>query len=277
MKLLLTDLDGTLLDKEAGISDGVKSAVNKLKEGGYAIVLASGRHPDMMKYVAHALDLTMPVIGCNGAVIKDLNRNQVLYIKEIPRAVAKDCCHLAGDYGIPVWVYAEDGIYYTAPSPRLERMRAKNDGLCAADRFYIRPMASLDEVTSRVIKILMIFETHSHLKPLFHERLKGMANLTVCESHKFLLDIMAPGMDKKHGMAYFRKEGYNHFVAIGDSENDKGMIGEADIGIAMENASQTVKDVANYITASNEAEGFAKAVAHILHEPTTQRNERTGT
>lgn len=264
MKLFLTDLDGTLLGKEAGISDGAKSAVKKLKEEGYAIVLASGRHPDMMKYVARALDLDMPVIGCNGAVIKDLKHNQVLSMNEMPRGVARDCYHLAMVYGIPVWIYAEDGIYYVQPSPRLDRMRGKNDALCADDRFYIRRIASLDEVTSRVIKILMIFEEHAHLKPILHKRLETMADLTVCESHRFLLDIMAPGMDKKHGMDYFRKEGYNHFVAIGDSENDQGMIGEADIGIAMGNASQKVKDVASYITASNEEEGFAKAVAHIL-------------
>jgi Cof subfamily protein (haloacid dehalogenase superfamily)/HAD superfamily hydrolase (TIGR01509 family) len=266
IKLLIADVDGTLVTRNKVLTEQTIQAVDRLRAQGVEFTLTSGRPPrGLAKYVG-PLNITAPLAAFNGGMYVKPDLTTVL----AQRTIAPDIARQAIDYllqaGLDPWVYRGAEWFLRdpeAPHVARERSNVGFDPIVTQD---------LHAVLDGAIKIVGCSDD----RPLVvrAEAELGVrlgADATAARSQPYYLDITHPEANK--GMvvreaARIMKIPLEQIATIGDMVNDLPMLSIAGLSIAMGNASAEVQRVARHVTASNEEEGFARAVeSFILGEP----------
>ena len=259
--LICTDLDGTLLRNDKSISKTNLNAIEYFKsEGGY-FTFITGRMPYFVKSIYETVKPNAP-LGCgNGGAVYDLKKMEyVSYIElskeamELVRAVDE----AVEDVGIQV--YTLDGIYFSRDNSAMEHFRALT-GMPNVVKHY-------DDVTEVVTKIVfgdMREEAIQRIKEVLDNHPKS-AKFDYIRSEKTLYEILPKGVNKGSVLPEFSK--YlgvkpSHIIGVGDYNNDVEMIKQAGVGIAVSNATEAAKAVADYITVSNEDDAIAQIISDI--------------
>lgn len=258
VKLIAIDLDDTLLDNSRRISPRVKAAVREAKARGVAVTLATGRmHRSALPY-ALELELDIPLITYNGALIKFSRSGETLFHCPLDAAVAGGVLGLFRRKSWYVQVYADDLLYVRERDANARRYEEVSgmEAVVVGDGLY-------DLGDRPPTKMLAIAEPADMdglvgaVRELYGDR------LYLATSKPNYLEILNPGANK--GLALARLADYfgldrREVMAIGDSLNDKEMLEYAGLGVAMHNAAAAVKSVADAVTGANDADGVAEAV-----------------
>lgn len=264
IKLIAIDMDGTLLDPQHNITSEVHAAISAARAQGIVVVLTTGRpYPGIERYL-NELDMRQQTDFCityNGALVQKaadgkpvveitLGHSDYQYLQALS---VKLGVHLhAIDYN-NIYTANRDISYWTVHEAYLTGMPLQ---FCEADRM---------DPKRRYPKIMMIDDPKildaaiKHIPPEAHER------YTILKSAPYFLEMLDKRVNKGAGVrALAGQLGIRpeEVMAIGDQENDIAMLEYAGIGVAMGNAIESVKAVAQVITVTNEEHGVARAIEH---------------
>ncbi len=260
IKMIATDIDGTILAWGKDFSPRVKSCINKLTQLGIKVVLVTGRMHASAIHAAKDLNLNTPIISYQGGLIKDIN-GKTLYNKNLGSDYAKDVIKWARSNGIHINLYIDDKLYVENDN---KIIKYYVDG-----KYIDYTVCSFDDLEIKnVNKILAIDLDDAQKVSGWVEELKQKyPELYIVKSTPYYCEIGSPEAKKSLGVEFladmwgFKKE---EILTIGDQDNDIDLIEAGGIGVAMANGTDGIKRVANYITDSVENDGFVKAVEKFV-------------
>lgn len=255
---MLLDIDGTLLNSNHQIEASTKLAISTYKATNQ-FILCSARKPSSTYFVARQLNLSEKIIICyNGALIMEGKRK--IFEKPLSSENVTYILELAQKYNLTVNIYSNDTwIVNELNSSVLYEVK-----IIGEKPFEIN--SDLKSINLVVHKILLI-GTEEKLK-LIKNELDGINNITFCNSKKGYLEITSFQASKRKAFEYLLKYlsiDIDASLAIGDGYNDLELLQCVGIGIAMDNAPIEVKNIAKYITYSNDKNGVALALKKFLN------------
>jgi Cof subfamily protein (haloacid dehalogenase superfamily) len=259
--LVVSDVDGTLLTKDKTLTDAAKDAVRRLHEAGIGFTITSSRPVIGMRFLIEPLAITLPVGAFNGSCIVD---PQMKPIEQhlIPTAAAKRSLDVLNEFGVDIWLFTSDLWLTRRPDGEYvphEKRAIRADPTIVADFTPYLESACKIVGSSSDAPLLQRCEVAM-------QQALG-AEATAVRSQSYYLDVTPPGCDKGTFVETMAKRlgiSTDAVATIGDMQNDLAMFRKSGLSIAMGNATDDVKKVATHVTASNEDEGFAKAIDMIL-------------
>ncbi|WP_443770014.1 HAD family hydrolase [Anaerostipes sp.] len=262
-RMIVSDLDGTLLNSEKHISDKNKIAIENFCKQGGMFVMATGRSDVMTKPYVEALKDVKIVIGCDGAVIRNVRNEEILYEKGLPTDICKEAFKICKKYHLSYYVFTKDALVGDdRENERLKLHEEFNQTVSIEEQIPIRYVDDLGEYVKYhyVYKIVASHEKKEYLDKVA-EVLKKKINADAVRSGKRVLAIKAKGVSKAAALAQLLKKLHisaGEVAAFGDEVNDIEMLQMVGMGVAMENADQIVKDSADDVTTTNDKDGVAK-------------------
>jgi Cof subfamily protein (haloacid dehalogenase superfamily) len=268
-RLVVSDMDGTLLDHQKQLSKRNLKAVDMLKKQGIPFVLATGRSDAMVKPYTKALKSVDIVIGCDGAVIRNIKTGETLFEKKLDVTVCKKAFEICRRYGLEYYVFTKDELVGDDENnTRLKIHSEFNRNLSKDQRIPVKFTRDLQTYVEEhaVYKIVASHEKKEYLDEVA-DILKNEVNADAIRSGKKVLAIKAKGVSKAAALQELAvKMGITmkEIVAFGDEVNDIEMLQTAGLGVAMENADEIVQQNADQITKSNDDDGVAVKIEEIL-------------
>ncbi len=259
-KLLVTDLDGTLLNTQHVWSLRTQHAFERAKQRGKLLTFATGRNYSSSLPMIQTLQPNAPVILYNGSRIEENPTRKLVYAQNLPREQALKAFELNRRYHLALLMYLDDEIYVESLTPKTLQFMAEEHIPC-------QPVGDLAQFLRDrdPIKLLLIGDPEK-LTQYAHEYAPGNGAELVRSTMNFL-EILAPGVSKGNALSYLAKYlgiSVGEMIAVGDNPNDIDMIRDAGLGVAMQNAHPAVKQVADVITDSNDNDGVAKVIEQYL-------------
>jgi len=261
IRLLVSDIDGTLVRPDKSLSDPVIAAVRALTDAGVTMSLISARPATGMIWIAEKLGLTTPIAAFNGGTVLRPN-GEILAAHRLDPIDARQALAMIERPEIMIWLFHADrwhtGQLDDIHVPR-ERKAANQEPVVGGD---------FSTLLDAVDKICAVSDDHELLAKL--ENGVGAAlgdRATVSRSQPYYLDITAPAANKGAGIEALARScgiGLEATAAIGDQRNDMAMFAKAGLSIAMGQAPQQVRAAADRVTGSDEADGVAQAIDTIL-------------
>ncbi|UHD18738.1 Cof-type HAD-IIB family hydrolase [Thiocapsa bogorovii] len=254
-RLVVCDLDGTLLTPEHRLGDYSRSVLTRLRARGVEIMLASGRHFQDIRLLSEALGGNGCLISSNGAAVHD---HQARLLQRSP--IDPECVRfLIGDpvfRAVHVNVYRSEDWLVERPEPDLLRYHR--------DSGFHYQIADLDAlVPDDVLKVFYYGEPSElkRLETLIAERIGDRVSTTF--SLPVTLEVMAAGVSKGAALAHVVERmgiALSEVIAFGDGMNDRELLSLAGIGILMTNADPRLKDALPHLEqiGSNREESVAR-------------------
>ena len=261
-KLIVSDLDGTLLNAEHRLGDYTREVLSTLRRRGVEIMLASGRHFQDIRRLSGRLGGSDGLISSNGAAVHD-RQNQLLHC----HAIDPDCLpFLLSD---PAFARAQTNVYrlddwvVETPEPSLLQYH-RESGFA----YRVSDFAALDDAP--VLKVFYFHDDAEYLRDLERLILGGYGDrLTITYSLPNVLEVMALGVSKGAALARaLEQRGIRptDVIAFGDGRNDLEMLRDVGKGVLMGNAAPELKDALPdlEVIGSNADESVARYLARLL-------------
>jgi hypothetical protein len=262
IRVLVADVDGTLVTHAKVLTRGAIDAAHRLRARGIDLVITSGRPPRGMAMLVGPLGLTTPIAGFNGGMVVAPDLHTIIQQRTISVSVARDVVDDLLAAGLDVWVYRGADWFVRDPST----LRARHEQ--ATVQFPPTVVADLYSVLDGAVKIVGTSEDHELVSRCEAElRDRVGSDVSAARSQPYYLDVTHPDANKGmvvRDVARALSIPTSRIAAIGDMPTDVLMFGLAGVSIAMGNASLEVQRCARYVTTSNEDEGFAKAVDRFI-------------
>ncbi|WP_034868371.1 Cof-type HAD-IIB family hydrolase [Clostridium lundense] len=259
-KLVALDIDGTLLDKEHLLRDGVIDTIKKVQEKGIKTVLVSGRDFRALKPFLRELNIQDLIIGMNGCKVYN-NKGEVVFSEALEPSIGKEIIRLCEKEHKFNILFINGNTYVSESNNYLgyEYYTGSCIEVGKLSDFYKNNM-DLDKI--------IVVDEHQKLlkiKEVLEESL--LENINIEFTLPMFLEIFSKKVNK--GLMLERVAKYynidrEEILAIGDWDNDIPMIDYAGLGIAMGNASENLKKRASFITKTNEEEGAAYALKKFI-------------
>ena len=270
IKLILLDLDGTLLTSEKTISPADYDALERCAKGGVHIVPSTGRFYTGMPQVVRDLPFVRYVVAVNGAQVYDVKEDKVLCREEIALDDALRVYEELDKLPVIYDCYM-DGFGYddAAMYERVDEFVSdpRVNAMVKATRKPVPDLrAFLREQGRPLQKIQMFFKDMDRRAKELERLPKLFPDLVVSSSIANNIEINAKNANKGEALRFLcRHLGLNieESMSFGDSSNDLSMIVAAGIGVAMANADRAVLEAADYVTDTNDNDGVAKAIARF--------------
>ncbi len=261
VRLLLSDVDGTLVPHDKVLTERSLRAVRQLHDAGIMFALTSSRPARGMKMFIAPLVLTTPLAAFNGGMIVDPRLN-VLEERTIDDAVVPVIISVLEDNGVLAWVYRGQEWYVRDANGPHVRHEAE---VCQFEPLVVD---GFDAVSDGVTKIVGASDdTEALITARTTVQAKVGERVSATNSQSYYLDVTNPRANKGVVVDYLSKRlgvPVDAMATIGDAHNDVSMFERSGLSIAMGNAADDVKAAAQHVTASNEEEGFAMAVERFI-------------
>lgn len=244
--IVFLDIDGTILDHKKEIPQASREAIQKLKENGVHIAIATGRAPFMFEDLREELDIHS-YISFNGQYV--VFEDEVVYENPLSKDDLDDLFHKAKETGHPMVFLNNKGMRATEKS----------------HNHIHKSLGSLKfnhpEIDSNFYKETPIYQAllfcESHEEEDYHQTYDTMHFL---RWHDYSMDVLPMGGSKAIGIQKFIERvgiAHEHTYAFGDGLNDREMLQYVANGVAMGNASEEVKKLAKYVTRDVQEDGLA--------------------
>lgn len=262
-KLAVFDLDGTLLNNDYQISKENMKAINLLKENNIKVVIATGRSNELIKPFLKVLNISDDVITCNGTVIGHPNKDIMLYEDILSKSEVRKTLKMCEKYGHQYLIYTSKAVVARQKDwdMFLEEKNVSNN-----EDFDVNFIMN-DDIENiinnhRVNKILIIERNEEKYQEL-SKRVLQYDKVAHTQSFGSYLDIGPLNNSKGKAVEILcKKLGYKleEVIAFGDQINDISMISIVGFGVAMANARDQVKKIADFVSLSNDDNGVAYAI-----------------
>lgn len=279
-KLILSDVDGTLINDKNQISEENVQAIQKAEGKGAIFAIVSGRQPKHIEDIVKEKEINPVIVGLNGASIK-MSNGDVLAYNLLPKNQVIEIIEILDKSDYIYKLYNENSIIGRKPVNYIEhvenmvnQMIKPNEDRNELIEFFKEilfedveiienPKEYIEKEEFEVLKIEVMHCKKDSLERL-EDNIKELEDINVTSS--FFSNIEITHTKGNKGQALIELAKYfnisrEEVIAMGDNLNDLEMIREAGLGVAMENAVERLKNEANYITTSNINHG----VAHVIN------------
>lgn len=260
-ELICLDLDGTLLDEKKNVSDRAKKALHEAKKRGIEIALMSGRMPHAVQIVEQQIGIPCIIGSTAGTYIMMNGRcigNHTMDLHNITLIFEK----IARKYNVPLWIYQGTKWYVTKHDYYVQR-ESDIIHLCPEiiDPYELKERWKKEKIAPNKL----LFGASEDIIDAIKCDLKDadFPELDFARSDKLYLEIMPKGANKGEALNTICEKLHidtDKVIAFGDQELDIEMLTEAGLGVAMGNAPESIKKIADVITRSNEEDGVAIAL-----------------
>ncbi|KMM35799.1 Cof-type HAD-IIB family hydrolase [Guptibacillus hwajinpoensis] len=263
-KMIVLDLDDTLLNSDQTISVRTKEALMKAQQEGKKVVLASGRPTFGMNSFAEELllaDYESYILSFNGGKIINCESKEEFFSSTLSLEAVQRLYEISVQEDVYIHTYVGDTIITTEENP-YTTIESNLTGLpiTLVDSF-------VEGVTEPVVKVLMVGEPE-HLKKVEKKLQEKLGEeFSVMRSKPYFLEFTDKGITKGTSIEKLINEcgiKREEVIAVGDSYNDQEMIEFAGLGVAMGNAPDDIKKISDYIADTNKNDGVAKVVEKFL-------------
>lgn len=262
-RLIAADIDDTVLDPAGKMSDRTEAAFKKAMDAGAYVVLASGRMIGSTKPYALRIGVNAPLVTYNGAIIYDLENDEILDSMSISMDTARAIVDEAEKDGIYVQLHTAKGYYTKVRTYRTDAY-AKSVGLTpiiTGDRLF-------ETVDMDLVKMLFICDPAD--TPRFIEKYSGLfPEIEFMMSKPYYVEIVAKGVDKSVALKKVLKMldvKAEEMIAFGDGQNDLSMLEMAGRGYCMMNAQSHVREKCALFAPPNSEDGLAQVIEKLLDE-----------
>ncbi len=263
-KLVAIDLDDTLLADDLTISPQTIDAIQETIKKGVVVTLATGRMYQSAKKYAKEINLDVPIITYQGAYVKNVLSEEILYQKLMPSDVSIEIITTLKEMNKVVQIYLEDELYVEKEHPYIQ----KYSKLSQVPYHIVDDLVEIIKQKERLpMKILTIDEPEKikEMLELFTPLYQNKVHITISKPQ--FLEFSHPEATKGQAIQYIaNKMGItlDEVIAIGDSYNDRDMLQIAGLGVAMENGHPDIKEIANYITKTNNDHGVWEVLQKFI-------------
>lgn len=274
-KLLVLDVDGTLLNSNREMSERTIKTLKKVQQNGVRIALATGRPTYGVLPYAKAIDLDFNdgyIISYNGAKVLEASTGKILFERTIDPKMVPYLEKQAERGGCVLAFYENDEVVATDTSNHhiVDEAQMNNMALRQVDSISDAMEGLKDDTKLWPTEVILVNDDEQMLTGLeeyLQRHLNGV--MDTIHSNPYYLEIVGYQVGKSHAMsALVQKLGISmkEVLAFGDGRADINMLQMAGTGIAMGNAPEEVKRCADYITLSNDEDGAAIAIERAFEE-----------
>lgn len=283
-KLIGIDLDGTLLNSYGVVTESTKEVIKNVINENVNIVLASGRPIDSIKTIAREIGADKYFIAGNGALVYDMQNDKVIYEKYMSKEKVLEIIKICEENSIAYNIYTENTIitkflkynvlYYYKENLKKEEKNRTSITIVDDVEEYIK-----DTDDFKFLKITICDENKSVFNSII-KKLGKVCDIEILDvSHMsrklikqgteeisieyFYTEISLKDVNKWHAIEFLIEKfsiEKKDVIAIGDNINDKMMIEESGLGVAMKNSNPEIIAIADYVTDGNNEEGVAKVL-----------------
>lgn len=260
-KLLVLDLDGTLTNTKKEITLRNREALLGVQKEGTKLVLASGRPTYGIVPLANELQMEKNggfILSYNGGEIINRETGEMLYANILPDSVVPKLYECAKRHKLAILTYDKEYIITENADDEYVQKEA------FLNKMQIRESKDfLSDIHLPVAKCLIVGDPEKLLAVESELSILLQGKISVYRSEPYFLELVPLGIDKAQSLAVLLKKlniGREEMIAVGDGYNDLSMIQFAGVGVAMANAQEPVKEIADYITLSNDEDGVAAVV-----------------
>ena len=262
-KLIATDLDHTLLDREGLVPDHTKELIKRAVDNGTVFAISTGRSVRSAQGVAESIGAAYMAICYNGALVIDPVNDVTIYENYLSEDIVRGIVRFAHENDLYIQMYDEGTIVVEElrldrhPDPDLRYAEYREVGDLLEYPFFKTP------------KILLACEPER--VPYEQARLEELYGDVVymAQSDAHLIEVVSEGVDK--GVALENLAGYMGFakdeiIAFGDNTNDLPLLKAAGTSVAVANAVPVLKEWADYVSERERSEGFTEGLLHYFPE-----------
>jgi Cof subfamily protein (haloacid dehalogenase superfamily) len=266
VRLIALDIDGTLIGDDQVIGDRTKAAVAEALRRGIEVALVTGRMATNAAPFAEALGLRGPIVGMQGAVIREMpepgsrRRGRLLRHRVIPASTVAEIVRWCGRNGLTPHFNSLECMVIARDDEHLDRYR-----MFAEDRMEVVDRIG-DWLPRPVTKIVAVGEVAHALEVLDAARAAFDGSASVTLSHPTFLEFLPLGVTKGEAIRWLarrEKTPLEQCMAVGDQYNDLEMIAEVGHGVAMPTAPDAVKAVAEFVAPPVGEQGAAQMIERI--------------
>ena len=281
-KLVVIDLDGTMLNSYGVVTNETKEAIKKVEKQGVEVVIASGRPIDSIKEIAKEIESKKYFIAGNGAIIYDIKNDEIIYEKTLSKEKVLEIIKICEENSISYNIYTENEIlatslkynvlYYHKENLKKEESKKTKINLVKNMYEYVK-----NKEDARFLKITICDENKTVFNSIIR-KVKEIKDIEVLEiSHMsrktikqgteefeisyYYTEISTGDVDKWNAIEFLMEKlkiKKEEIMAIGDNLNDKKMIENAGLGVAMGQSTPTILELADEVTSSNDEEGISE-------------------
>ena len=276
VRLLLADVDGTLVTREKILTARAKDVVRKMRAAGVEFAITSGRPPRGMQMLIEPLALTTPIAAFNGGLFvrPDLS---VLEQRVLQANIIEPAMEIMREHQLDTWIYrGTEWFVHERHGPHVDREEW-------TVKFPPTVVADFTGLTDNVAKLVGVsddLEAVARCERAVRERFSDDMQTqqsnpqrephplaSAARSQPYYLDVTHPDANKGAVVLTLSKMlgiAPEEIATIGDMPNDISMFRKSGVSIAMGQSSDEVKSAATYVTTSSEEEGFANAVERYV-------------
>ena len=266
IRVLALDLDGTLTNDEKKITPRTRAALDAAMDKGVTVVLASGRPTAGIQPLARELGLDKKggcILAYNGGKIVDCKTGQTLYQVQVRPEYVPELCAFAKAQGVAILTYDQQGVVSESPEDEWALRE------CFTCKLPMKGVADLPAyVEYPISKMLITLDPARRDAVCEAGRRQFAGRMDLYPSSPFFIEAVPLGVAKDASLsALLERLGLTrrNLMACGDGLNDRSMIELAGVGVAMQNAEEPVKAVADYVTAAdNNHDGVAEAIEKFI-------------
>jgi Cof subfamily protein (haloacid dehalogenase superfamily) len=262
-KMLVLDLDDTLLRDDYSISNRNKDLLIKAQKQGVKVVLASGRPTSAMVRYAEELKLDRYdsyMISFNGATVTSMKTNEVLFETSLTKKEIHSLHDFSIENNVHIITYSDKGVVSETNCKYID-VELKLTGI---------PHHKVDcfksEITTSAVKCILL-EHPDYLKEVEIKLKAERTDLSVSRSKPFFLEVMPHGIDKAASIDLLANKlgiKQSEVIAVGNAGNDLTMVQYAGLGIWVDNVTPELRHYADYVVASNNDDGVAEVVERFI-------------
>lgn len=265
MKCFSIDMDGTLLNSEHQISEANLKVLHELKQQGHSVIINTGRAlEDIIKY-EEIQNLETPIISINGTIIYSETRD-VLFEASLPISVYKELFHVLKEIGVWIMVYTNYGGF-----------PCRNPEIVDKTPEEIQPIFEnydydeiLEKENLKIYKVMAVSRPDEVEKiAQAKQKLEGSLEMSMASSHENNVEFTSIHANKGAALLHYQEimnVDFDALYAFGDGGNDVSQFEVASTAVAMSNAPIEVQQKADVITKTNDEDGFAYAVQHLIEK-----------
>jgi Cof subfamily protein (haloacid dehalogenase superfamily) len=261
VRLVIADVDGTLVTRDKVLTPRAIEAVSRLGKANVLFAITTGRPPKGTTMIIEPLHLSEPIASFNGGVVVNPDLS-VIASHLLDSGVAADVIRLIGEHGLDIWLYTQTDWYVhdpNAPHVAREQWTVKFPPVVVADY-----TGHLDGV-AKIVGVSDDLEAVARCEKEIQEW--GGTRISAARSQPYYLDVTNPKANKGEVvlmLSQLLSIPVEQIATIGDQPNDTLMFKKSGVSIAMGNASPEVQAAATYVTTSYEDEGFANAMERFV-------------
>lgn len=273
IKLIVIDLDGTLLNSEHVLSDRNQTVIRKAIDAGILVVLATGKTRASADSVIAALNLTSPGIYSQGLVITE-GDGSIRHQQTMDPAVIRRIVTFAEDRGFTVLAYSGNRILVKEETDYGEFLEKHHEPPATV----VGPIYNI-LATTPINKLILAGDKRrvKSMRWQLSHQLEGEISITTANIPT-MLEVLPPGASKGKALKILLKDmniNPDQTMVIGDGENDTGMLQLAGLAVAVGNADDRLKEAADFVVSSNDDDGVAEAIERFALRPQPESEAST--